>query len=184
MNRGFADLPLNHLGTSPLSLMPVWTGDWLALEDSRTSVHGSKVRCPTTRRRASGLVGRLSRLSGRETGAGDGVRTRDLRPWQGDALPAEPLPLGCQADRPDVVVPRARIELGDTAIFSRVLYQLSYLGASRPIPVAAATMDIEPHPKTFHPTGTTCPPSEPGPRAVTLWVSRSTRAARGEELPV
>src|SRR5688572_21847831 len=34
---------------------------------------------------------------------------------------------------------------GDTAIFSRVLYQLSYLGASRPSPVAATTSAIEPH---------------------------------------
>ena len=30
-------------------------------------------------------------------------------------------------------------------IFSHVLYQLSYLGASRPIPVAATTANIEPY---------------------------------------
>src|SRR3954451_8765808 len=47
-------------------------------------------------------------------------------PWQGDALPTEPLPLD---DRPSRVVgAESQIRTGDTAIFSRVLYQLSYLG--------------------------------------------------------
>ena len=51
----------------------------------RTSVHGSKVRCPTTRRRGSGP--RRRNWSGR--------RDSNPRPspWQGDALPTEPLPL-------------------------------------------------------------------------------------------
>ena len=50
----------------------------------RTSVHGSKVRCPTTRRRGSGP--RKEEWSGR--------RDSNPRPspWQGDALPTEPLP--------------------------------------------------------------------------------------------
>src|SRR3989337_826949 len=51
-------------------------------------------------------------------------------PWQGDALPTEPLPL--DDARPSH--PRGGAEsqdrTGDTAIFSRVLYQLSYLGPS------------------------------------------------------
>src|SRR5664280_2618128 len=55
----------------------------------RTSVHGSKVRCPTARRRASGTRAALfgSEWSGR--------RDSNPRPspWQGDALPTEPLPL-------------------------------------------------------------------------------------------
>src|SRR6187397_991692 len=45
-------------------------------------------------------------------------------PWQGDALPTEPLPL--DADAGDGA--ESQIRTGDTAIFSRVLYQLSYLG--------------------------------------------------------
>jgi hypothetical protein len=36
VNRGFADLPLNHLGTSPQD-------DWLALEDSNL---GSRIQSP------------------------------------------------------------------------------------------------------------------------------------------
>ena len=52
----------------------------------RTSVHGSKVRCPTTRRRGSGSarIGRVrvgcrwaSALGGQRNGAEDGTRTRD-----------------------------------------------------------------------------------------------------------
>jgi hypothetical protein len=77
----------------------------------RTSVHGSKVRCPTTRRRGSGrrpreIPGacRARKWSGR--------RDSNPRPspWQGDALPTEPLPLD-ERDHQRSVVPRARIEL-------------------------------------------------------------------------
>ena len=52
-------------------------------------------------------------------------------PWQGDALPTEPLPLGSCAHRvcfESRVGAESQIRTGDTAIFSRVLYQLSYLG--------------------------------------------------------
>jgi hypothetical protein len=51
----------------------------------RTSVHGFKVRCPTTRRRGSG----------QEEENWSGRRDSNPRPspWQGDALPTEPLPL-------------------------------------------------------------------------------------------
>src|SRR6476619_7570964 len=51
-------------------------------------------------------------------------------PWQGDALPTEPLPLGA-ARRRDVGA-ESQSRTGDTAIFSRVLYQLSYLGPASP----------------------------------------------------
>src|SRR5262245_54955619 len=51
-------------------------------------------------------------------------------PWQGDALQTEPLPLGGCARR-DVGAER-QSRTGDTAIFSRVLYQLSYLGPASP----------------------------------------------------
>src|SRR3972149_6079997 len=51
-------------------------------------------------------------------------------PWQGDALPTEPLPL--DDARPSH--PRGGAEsqdrTGDTAVFSRVLYHMSYLGPS------------------------------------------------------
>ncbi len=47
-------------------------------------------------------------------------------PWQGDALPTEPLPLDLRPTRMGGA--ESQIRTGDTAIFSRVLYQLSYLG--------------------------------------------------------
>ena len=47
-------------------------------------------------------------------------------PWQGDALPTEPLPL--EARPPAFGGAESQNRTGDTAIFSRVLYQLSYLG--------------------------------------------------------
>jgi hypothetical protein len=90
----------------------------------RTSANGSKVRCPTTRRRGSEradpiLWVREEKWSGR--------RDSNSRPspWQGDALPTELLPL----DPRRGTGAESQIRTGDTAIFSRVLYQLSYLGA-------------------------------------------------------
>ena len=47
-------------------------------------------------------------------------------PWQGDALPTEPLPPA--RFRPPIGGAESQNRTGDTAIFSRVLYQLSYLG--------------------------------------------------------
>ena len=91
----------------------------------RTSPNGFKVRCPTTRRRGNGRQGtRAKKWSGR--------RDSNPRPspWQGDALPTEPLPLGGCARRD--VGAESQSRTGDTAIFSRVLYQLSYLGPARP----------------------------------------------------
>ena len=87
----------------------------------RTSANGSKVRCPTTRRRGSGVG--LRTRTGSEWSGRWGSNPRP-QPWQGCALPAEPLPLD---DRPGVGA-ESQIRTGDTAIFSRVLYQLSYLG--------------------------------------------------------
>ncbi len=89
LNRGFADLPLNHLGTSPRDGPPKGSGGVRAASlrgrcpsRIRTSVNGSKVRCPTTGRRGTGRVVGGCRPArpgvGREIGAGDGVRTRDL----------------------------------------------------------------------------------------------------------
>ncbi len=122
VNRGFADLrvkPLHHVAMEPL-----FAGSRVGGSDAgcpsriRTSVHGSKIRCPTTRRRGSGCQER--NWSGR--------RDSNPRPspWQGDALPTEPLPL--EKIRPPVGGAESQDRTGDTAIFSRVLYQLSYLG--------------------------------------------------------
>src|SRR5206468_12571143 len=94
----------------------------------RTSVHGFKVRCPTIRRRGSGgssgeppVASRARKWSGR--------RDSNPRPspWQGDALPTEPLPLDARDHRRNDGA-ESQDRTGDTAIFSRVLYQLSYLG--------------------------------------------------------
>ncbi len=150
LNRGFADLPLNHLGTSPRravespaaprpaggepalcrlsptpsSSLPGFPARTGCPSRIRTSPNGSKVRCPTTRRRASGYRGPVQgkRWSGR--------RDSNPRPspWQGDALPTEPLPLENHASR---IGAESQDRTGDTAIFSRVLYQLSYLGPVR-----------------------------------------------------
>src|SRR6476620_10342555 len=92
----------------------------------RTSVHGSKVRCPTARRRGSGPKGNWS-----------GRRDSNPRPspWQGDALPTEPLPL--EKISPPMGGAESQDRTGDTAIFSRVLYQLSYLGPMANQPSAA-----------------------------------------------
>ena len=80
-------------------------------------------------------LGSLS-LAGGRPGPGRSSRTRKWSgrrdsnprpsPWQGDALPTEPLPLEAPTTRSGGAESQDRT--GDTAIFSRVLYQLSYLG--------------------------------------------------------
>ena len=110
--------PLGHVATDCAAGCPARI---------RTSVHGSKVRCPTARRRGSG---RTSRDSPAPAGAKKWSGRRDSNPrpspWQGDALPTEPLPLEDRDHRSGGAESQDRT--GDTAIFSRVLYQLSYLG--------------------------------------------------------
>ena len=129
MNSGFADRrvrPLRHVaGSGVVSPVDVRVG---CPSRIRTSANGSKVRCPTTRRRGSGAGSRS--LCG---GEWSGRRDSNPRPspWQGDALPTEPLPL---EDVPAGVGAESQIRTGDTAIFSRVLYQLSYLGPEPPGP--------------------------------------------------
>ena len=85
---------LNHFTTSPG--LAGLAADCSAGCPSRirTSVHGSKVRCPTTRRRGSGRCPRENPVRPR-TGRWSGRRDSNPRPspWQGDALPTEPLPL-------------------------------------------------------------------------------------------
>ena len=119
MNSGFADRrvrPFRHVATVRRS---GYGGCFGCPSRIRTSVHGSKVRCPTTRRRGS-ASSRTKKWSGR--------RDSNPRPspWQGDALPTEPLPPA--RFRPPNGGAESQNRTGDTAIFSRVLYQLSYLG--------------------------------------------------------
>src|SRR6187397_1739040 len=73
----------------------------------RTSVHGSKVRCPTTRRRGSGALGK-------DTGAEDGTRTRD--PHLGKVMLYQLSHFRPMLDHSRRVVPRARIELATPRI--------------------------------------------------------------------
>ena len=140
-NRGFADLPLNHLGTSPRGYESTQSrGSWLALEDSNLGSRNPKSGVlpldegPAVRRPHPGPAIRDPARAGSMMipmgdGAEDGTRTRDphlgkvmlyqlshfrlkIRPF----LPRD----GCGAE--------SQIRTGDTAIFSRVLYRLSYLG--------------------------------------------------------
>ena len=76
---------LSHFTTSPevVRRVPPCAG---CPSRIRTSVHGSKVRCPTTRRRGSGRM--------KEEWSGRRDSNPRPSPWQGDALPTEPLPLG------------------------------------------------------------------------------------------
>lgn len=111
--------PLDHLGTSPCTCVG-------CPSRIRTSVHGSKVRCPTTRRRGNDP-------SSPQRREWSGRRDSNPRPshWQCDALPTEPLP-----HRSTFSGAESQIRTGDTALFRRVLYQLSYLG---PTPAATRT---------------------------------------------
>src|ERR671931_938379 len=81
----------------------------------RALPRGSVIDC-----RAARIIRRAKKWSGR--------RDSNPRPspWQGDALPTEPLPLDVATTRAGGAESQNRT--GDTAIFSRVLYQLSYLG--------------------------------------------------------
>ena len=117
LNRGFADLPLNHLGTSPRDGPPqgvrrscgqsTWS---LPLEDSNLgsriqsplSYHWTKGHRASRRRLPAGPTGRILR----DVGAGDGVRTRDLNLGK-VALCQLSYSRPCTTD----VVPRARFEL-------------------------------------------------------------------------
>ncbi len=91
MNKGFADprvRPLRHVaGSRPVGRLCCQVG---CPSRIRTSANGSKVRCPTTRRRGSG-AGSRSRVWGEWSGRRDSNPRPS--PWQGDALPTEPLPL-------------------------------------------------------------------------------------------
>jgi hypothetical protein len=109
VNRGFADLrvePLHHVATGPPDSATRASGGSIWVQESgcpsriRTSPNGFKVRCPTTRRRGNAAATIVARAS---PGARKWSGRRDSNPrpspWQGDALPTEPLPLGSCAHR-------------------------------------------------------------------------------------
>ena len=154
---------LSHFTTSPEVVRADGTTDAGCPSRIRTSVHGSKVRCPTTRRRGSGPIS--EEWSGR--------RDSNPRPspWQGDALPTEPLPLEIPDHRCGA---ESQIRTGDTAIFSRVLYQLSYLGPMVNQPSAARRRVERYHgPRA----GINAKAARPPSRALPARPTRTTRAA-------
>ncbi len=111
VNRGFADLrvePLHHVA------IVCCAGELASVAGCpsriRTSVHGSKVRCPTTRRRGSGPApAPAARDRGQGIGAEDGTRTRD--PHLGKVMLYQLSHFRPKIRPPRWVVPRARIEL-------------------------------------------------------------------------
>ena len=133
----------------------------------RTSVHGSKVRCPTARRRGSGTFGQ-DRWSGR--------RDSNPRPspWQGDALPLSHFRSRCSTT--DEGGAESQDRTGDTAIFSRVLYRLSYLGpmANQAFGCPSAVRRI---PRAFAsvPPPARAPHATSGPREESLRDSETVR---------
>jgi hypothetical protein len=107
-----SDPRIEVLQTSPLTTWVrrpwsagVGTGDAGWPSRIRTSVHGSKVRCPTARRRASGNRGRARAGM---NGAEDGTRTRD--PHLGKVMLYQ-LSHFRSMTASRVVVPRGRLEL-------------------------------------------------------------------------
>jgi hypothetical protein len=118
-------LPLGYVALITAGVPPAVSG---CPSRIRTSVHGSKVRRPTTERRGNVTHDSL-RGRARGSGAEDGTRTRD--PHLGKVMLYQlshfrPI---LTSDRPTPYCgAESQIRTGDTAIFSRVLYQLSYLG--------------------------------------------------------
>ena len=119
-NRGFADPPLRPLGYVALCVLAAPRGFEPRFTDPKSAVLPLDEGAATPRPREREWSGR---------------RDSNPRPshWQCDALPTEPLPpvnAGGGAE--------SQIRTGDTALFRRVLYQLSYLG-----PSAACHGDLE-----------------------------------------
>ncbi len=136
VNRGFADLrvePLHHVASGAAGFCHRCAAGPKAGCPSRirTSPHGFKVRCPTTRRRGTGtrISGRfltartrdcagsrasIARLfgrgvSGQRNGAEDGTRTRD--PHLGKVMLYQLSHFRSELRAPVLLVPRARVEL-------------------------------------------------------------------------
>ena len=114
--------PLDHLGTSPCCVLAAPRGFEPRFTDPKSAVLPLDEGATTPR------VPIRREWSGR--------RDSNPRPshWQCDALPTEPLP-----HRSTFSGAESQIRTGDTALFRRVLYQLSYLG-----PTPAATRPYAP----------------------------------------
>ena len=129
VNRGFADLrvePLHHVARC----------------DSRTSVRwmlaaprGFEPRFTDPKSAVLPLDEGAAPRPGQRKWSGRRDSNPRPSPWQGDALPTEPLPPA--RFRPPNGGAESQNRTGDTAIFSRVLYQLSYLGPMANQPSAA-----------------------------------------------
>ena len=97
-------------------------------------------------------------------------------PWQGDALPTEPLPPA--RFRPPNGGAESQNRTGDTAIFSRVLYQLSYLG-----PMANQALAARRRREDYHaPRSASKPGSGPGRPEPDRWDGRSGQIPMGGHL--
>jgi hypothetical protein len=141
LNRGFADPPLNHLGTSPRTRSHLGGFAGQGIRRNRTELaapRGFEPRLTDSKSAvlpldegAEDLYLAGNRPHGQHEGKWSGRRDSNPRPspWQGDALPTEPLPLVNHASQ--LFGAESQDRTGDTAIFSRVLYLLSYLGPVR-----------------------------------------------------
>src|SRR4026209_1487700 len=135
VNRGFADLrvePLHHVArcgsrTTVRWMLAAPRGFEPRFTDPKSAV------LPLD----EGAAVRKEKWSGR--------RDSNPRPspWQGDALPTEPLPL--ESPTTGYGGAESQNRTGDTAIFSRVLYQLSYLG-----PMANQALVTRRRPAGYH----------------------------------
>ena len=126
MNSGFADRrvrPLRHVaGSGVVSPVKVWLAAPRGFEPRLTDPKSAVLPLDE----GAAVPGNRSRCGGKWSGRRDSNPRPS--PWQGDALPTEPLPLDKAGHLGGA---ESQIRTGDTAIFSRVLYQLSYLG---PVP--------------------------------------------------
>jgi hypothetical protein len=132
LNRGFADLPLNHLGTSPRT-RPV--GNRLCALVELAAPRGFEPRLTDPKSAVlpldEGAEGRTvgGQRPGQEnggSGAEDGTRTRD--PHLGKVMLYQLSHFRSKNCASPLYGAESQDRTGDTAIFSRVLYRLSYLG--------------------------------------------------------
>ena len=97
VNRGFADLPLNHLGTSPRTV-PRRGGGYQML----AGPSGFEPKFADPKSAVLPLdEGPAVLVGGRKNGAGDGVRTRDLHLGKVTLYQLSHSRVTCRSDRPD-----------------------------------------------------------------------------------
>jgi hypothetical protein len=119
---------VRRLGRLPVGNRRIESGQTGCPSRIRTSPNGSKVRCPTTRRRGRGRGpgGQPPERSAGRSGAEDGTRTRD--PHLGKVMLYQLSHFRSKNRAGPICGAESQDRTGDTAIFSRVLYRLSYLG--------------------------------------------------------